>query len=487
MHIDRVIQGKCSGMPNDRVLIINNQAVESNIFIDVFRDIGYCCSFYDRLSVALKNEKNFIYDLAVIDISLMNSEENALLENFKFSYKIPILYILEDSKKNKFLLDKSNYIERPMEVNTVRSQIQNILRLKAIQDELLFEKEKFTQVFEHTSNEMILTDLDCNIFAQNNKILSKSDFQYSNFLDLLKERVCFEQVKQLEAFLDSSENTLNLNLVFDDVIFVKATISKLFNGNKSTSLLIILEDCCHEVEMTQMRSCFIDMLNHHLKTPVRAEKRVLQLLLDNSFGALTPEQNDIVQEMYNSSRFMLHMMDNVLTMFKLNSEDFSLNKNTNSIKKTIQKCVENLSYMFKSKNQSVKISSFIETEAECVFDYDEIEIKRVLENIIVNASEHSPKSSEILITIKKVSNFVQVSVKDNGAGISQDSLDSILNDCWYEQRFKKVGSGLGLYITKKIIERHGGSLSIVSNTSSVRGTECTFSLPCVRESAIVSI
>lgn len=474
-------------MPNVRVLIINNQAIEKNILINAIESIGYSHMSGGSLSIALENKKNIEFDMAVVDMSTITEEDAVLVEELKSIHKIPVLFIVPAEKNNKFILDKTYCIERPIEVNTVRTQIENVLRLKAVQDELLDVKEKFEQVFQLTSNEMILTDLDFNICAQNNKIFSKENFQYANFIDLIKARACSEHMEQLETFLQSNENILSLRFVFDNKTFVKAKISKIIGGASVKAFLIVLEDYSNEVDSLHMRSCFIDMLNHHLKTPVRAEKRVLQLLLDNSFGDLSAEQYDIVQEMHNSSRFMLHMMDNVLTMFKLNGNDFTLNKTPNSINKTIQKCVENLNYMFKSKNQSVKIYSYIDNEDSFIFDYDEIEIKRVLENIISNAAEHAPKSSDISISVKKVSDFIQVSVKDNGSGIPLDSLNDILNDCWYEKRFKKVGSGLGLYITKKIVELHGGTLSIVANTDTVKGTECIFSLPCVRETAVALV
>lgn len=470
-------------MPKGRVLIINNKTEETNILINIFQDMQYEHLVCDSLSFALESEASLSFDLAVLSASTITGGDAVWVEELMSTHKMPILFVGTAEKNNKFIIDKKDCIERPIEVNTVRTQIQNVLRLKAVQDELNAEKEKFAQVFELTSNEMILTDLNYNILAQNNKILSKDVFKYTNFVELIKDRGFSEHIEQIDAFLCSSEKLLNLRFVFDGLISVKATISKIFKENKPTMFLIVLEDFSHEVEKMQMRSCFIDMLNHHLKTPVRAEKRVLRLLLENSFGSLTEEQNDIVQEMHNSSRFMLHMIDNVLTMFKLNSEDFSLNKSTNSINQTIQSSVENLNYMFKTKNQSVKIYSYIDENKDYIFDYDEIEIKRVLENLIANAAEHSPKSSEISILIKRESDFVKISVRDQGVGIPQDSLNNILNDCWYEQRFKKVGSGLGLYITKKIIELHGGELSISSNTASLKGTDCTFSLPCVEKNA----
>ena len=120
------------------------------------------------------------------------------------------------------------------------------------------------------------------------------------------------------------------------------------------------------------------------------------------------------------------------------------------------------------------------------FEYDDKEIKRALTNLIYNASEYSPVSSEINIYIKRDNKNIEITVKDEGMGIPEDILKSTIDETYCGQKFKKVGAGQGLYITKKIIEAHDGRIQIESSSvksgklSYEKGTSFTFFLPCIK-------
>ena len=98
------------------------------------------------------------------------------------------------------------------------------------------------------------------------------------------------------------------------------------------------------------------MLTHDLKTPVRAEKRALELLYDGSFGELNSNQKDIIKEILNSSRYMMRMTDNILARYKLESENYALHLTTNSLKQTLQNCIDEVLYLFEEGQQTLKVN-----------------------------------------------------------------------------------------------------------------------------------
>ena len=238
-----------------------------------------------------------------------------------------------------------------------------------------------------------------------------------------------------------------------------------------------MEDLTKEIEKQNIINNFIEMLTHDLKTPVRAEKRALKLLYEGCFGELNKEQHEIVQELLNSSRFMLRMTDNVLTRYKIENGDCIINKSKKSILDSIQSSIYYLQYMIESKNQKIIIHTNFKNNNDEIAQFDETEINRVLTNILSNASEFSPQNSNIEIFVNKNDKNISVSIKDCGSGIPENILSSILHEkILSPKRFKKVGSGLGIYISKKIIEAHGGKIEI--KTSEKDGTIFTFYLPC---------
>lgn len=470
-------------MTQGKILIVDDSLMNIELLEETLEPFKYEILSYANPLDALEKEAETKIDLAIIDVVMPN------IDGFKFAEKFlelhpntQIAYVSahgeNENKIKGYNLGSFVYIEKPFDIKTLRAQIQSILKLKHVQDELLKEKQKLDDIFEFTSNEIILTDTRFNIISQNNKILDKNKFNYTNFLKILEKSNSQEDFEEFENFILSDANHFQFRLIFDSSQYVKVTFSKTKSNNHHSGYIIIMEDMTEELEKQNMRSHFIEMLTHDLKTPVRAEERALKLLLDGSFGKLNPEQHEIVQELLNSSRFMLRMTDNVLTRYKIDSGDCHINKTSNSIKHSIQSCIEKLNYMFEAKNQTVKITTKLDEKNDDIFDFDKFEMHRVLMNIISNASEYSPKGSEIKINIIRKEKDIEIAVHDCGNGISKDILDSLMKEkISNTRRFKKVGSGLGIYISKKIIEAHNGRININTDTTSGKGTTFTISLP----------
>ncbi len=200
---------------------------------------------------------------------------------------------------------------------------------------------------------------------------------------------------------------------------------------------------------------FIEMLTHDLKTPIRAQIQALNLLLKDYFGPLNPKQREIIKEIMASNKYMQNMAENVLTNYKIENGRLKIQKTKNDIKLTIENTIENLRFVISQKNQKINVNykNIIESFAF----YDDIEIKRVLTNLIVNASEYSFDNSTIDILVEKENNHFKITVSDTGLGIMNDDVDSIFKKYSTNSKdYRKVGTGLGLYICKAIINAHGG-------------------------------
>ena len=344
---------------------------------------------------------------------------------------------------------------------------------------LYAEKEKLDNIFAFSSDEIILTDKYFNITSKNHRIFIGGVAEKVSFFDLMEKFGKSDIVDILKNFITSDEKSLNFKMTLDEMI-INAKTSKMFNSAGVLSgYLIVLRDITDEMKVISQKEQFIATLTHDLKTPIRAESRALQLLLDGVFGELTKEQQEIVKEIYNSSRFMAHMTDNLLARYKIDRKDVSLRKEKCSFKSTVEKCVENVKYLLDEKNQHIKVMNSLVDEEFC---YDELEIMRVLNNLLNYASSYSPEKSEINVKIIQEDGFARVSVADNGPGIKPEDLKTVFNELKTNAKtFKKVGSGLGLFISKKIVESHGGKISVESEPG--KGSCFTFTLPILKPGA----
>ena len=469
-------------MTNGKILIINDSLINQELLEETLATFSYEIASYSNPIEALKKEKETKVDLLIIDdimseINIFNFAEKFLQEHANTPIVFISAYNKDEDKIKSFNLGSYVYIEKPFDIKTLRAQIRSILKVKALQDKLFEEKQKLDNIFEFSSNEIILTDLNFNIISNNNKILNNNKNTELNFLKFLGNDIEPYCLNELKDFINSSENHFQFRLFLGQEKYVKTTISKVKTDNKLSGYMIVMEDLTKEIEKQNIINNFIEMLTHDLKTPVRAEKRALKLLYEGCFGELNKEQHEIVQELLNSSRFMLRMTDNVLTRYKIENGDCIINKSKKSILDSIQSSIYYLQYMIESKNQKIIIHTNFKNNNDEIAQFDETEINRVLTNILSNASEFSPQNSNIEIFVNKNDKNISVSIKDCGSGIPENILSSILHEkILSPKRFKKVGSGLGIYISKKIIEAHGGKIEI--KTSEKDGTIFTFYLPC---------
>lgn len=218
---------------------------------------------------------------------------------------------------------------------------------------------------------------------------------------------------------------------------------------------------------------FIAMLTHDLKTPIRAQIQALDLLLKDYFGELNPMQREIVNEIMASNKYMQNMAENVLTNYKTENGKLKIQKNKNDLKTTIENTVENLKFIISQKNQSINVS--YENIGSTSAYYDDIEIKRVLSNLIVNASEYSFDNSVIKIIVSKEENNFKITVSDTGLGIQPNDINTLFQKYSTNSKdYRKVGTGLGLYICRAIVNAHGGTIE--ASRPKDGGTSFSFTL-----------
>ena len=342
-----------------------------------------------------------------------------------------------------------------------------------LSDESIVDSGTLLSLFEFSNDEFILTDKNFNILIRNFKIFPPKYDNAENFLDLLEKRNLIEEILFIKKYANSKTQKTSLRLVLPEGKYVKTQITERFYKNKFCGYLIVLHDYTQEILRIREKEYYIDTLMHDLKTPARAEERALELLYEGSLGDLNTEQKQMLKEILASSRYMVRMTDNVLAKLKIETEGLVLKQQLNSIKKSVESCVNDIKYMLESAEQTIKVHSNIQDDC---FIYDEETIKLVLKNLLTNASEYSPKNSTICLTISSYRQNILISIKDEGKGIDNEKIQNLFkNPQTYNKRFKKVSAGLGLFISKKILEAHNGSIEIKNAQNS--GCEVLVKLP----------
>lgn len=253
-----------------------------------------------------------------------------------------------------------------------------------------------------------------------------------------------------------------------------AYIEKPFDVNLIKSQIFnILKNIKTNEIISQDKDIFFATVAHDLKTPIRAGINALNLLLNENLGTIEGEQQEIIEDILYSTNFMKDMVDNILCKNKIESNQMQLSKQIYSLKELVENCIELTKYILSAKKQKIKFKCSVKNT---LLPFDFLEMKRALHNIISNASQYSPEGSPIMINISQIGNRMCLAVQDLGNGIDlQDQHDVFLQYVSFAKKYKTVGSGLGLYITKKIVEAHGGEITLDSKIG--YGTTVNILLP----------
>lgn len=464
------------------ILIVDDNEMNMELLEEVIRPLNLHPVCFNDPNKALLEIESTNFDLIILDIMMPGINGFEVAKCFKESKKnrnTPILFVSAlknpQTKVKSFDLGSYGYIEKPFNIGAMRAQIKSVLEIKKLQDSLREEKDKLDKILNFSSDEIILADSDFNISSSNNHFVENGS--NLNFIDLIRNENSKETLDKLKSFYSSPDKNLSIqvnlkNNYFSTKIHTNTNISKIFDENKQLSgFIIVMRDISEEMIVEAQKETFIAMITHDLKTPIRAQIRALELLMENKMQ--NDEKEEILTEILNSCRFMQYMTDNLLLKYKYENGQMKIKKEPASLKELIEKSVENLKYLFRQKFQTVSIKY----NADIIeFEFDSNEIERVINNLLANASEYSDCNTEILIEVNHSKDVLEVSFTDFGFGIAKEDLKNIFDEYTSgAKKFRKVGAGLGLFICKRIVEEHGGQISVKSKLS--EGSTFTFTLP----------
>ena len=227
-----------------------------------------------------------------------------------------------------------------------------------------------------------------------------------------------------------------------------------------------------EKRISEQRETYIATLSHDLKTPTIAQVRALELMLSGQFGEFNQEQKDMLKLTLDSCNYMYDMVYTLLSTYKFENGDISLNFSSFNFTKVVRESIKELMNLAKENYITIEFGDF----KPVVITADRIEMKRVVVNLLSNAINYAFQNSRIYISCLKVGNNIEFSVTNSSPYIEPSVMNGLFRKyVTHSDKFNKVGVGLGLYLSKKIVEAHGGKIIAKSfkNQSNIFG----FSIP----------
>ena len=225
-----------------------------------------------------------------------------------------------------------------------------------------------------------------------------------------------------------------------------------------------------------IKSDLISISAHQLRTSLSAMKWILKMFIDGDFGELTNEQKNYAGKALDSDNRMITFVNEMLSINHAEDTLAEIKVTTFDITKLIDEII--FDFSGESYKKGVQLVFLKPEQTQLNISADQEKIRVVIQNLIENAIKYSKKESRILVSVSKKENMLEVSVHDNGIGIPKDEQANIFGKFFRAENAKKedsVGSGLGLYTTKRIVEKHQGKIWFDSESS--KGTTFYFQIP----------
>jgi two-component system, NtrC family, sensor histidine kinase KinB len=243
------------------------------------------------------------------------------------------------------------------------------------------------------------------------------------------------------------------------------------NGHHLLGAVTILEDITHLREIDRIKSEFIATASHELRTPLTSVQMGVHLLLEGALGELTDSQNEVLQACRQDCERLDKLM---LDLSRIEAGETQPQLATVSVRDLLTTAVKELRPQVEAKGLELKINAPVELPWVSV---DRFQVERVINNLVINALRHTTQGG-IRISAEQRDSHLAVSIQDTGSGIPTDYLPHIFDKFVQVPGVPTGGAGLGLTISKSIVEAHGGQISVQSQLGN--GTTFTFTLALTR-------
>jgi len=236
-----------------------------------------------------------------------------------------------------------------------------------------------------------------------------------------------------------------------------------------------------EVERANhLKSEFLSGMSHELRTPLHTIIGFTELLDEETEGPLTEKQHRFIRHIHKDSQHLLALINDVLDLSKIESGRLELQRESFPVREALEETVS--SVRPRGDVKSIQIQTVVSDSLEIYGD--RLRFKQILYNLLSNAVKFTPEGGRVWVEVTSRQDFVEVSVTDTGIGIPSSEHESIF-DKFYQIGRKQAGglegTGLGLAITRRLVEEHGGSIQLASESG--KGSRFTFTIPLAETAA----
>ena len=264
-----------------------------------------------------------------------------------------------------------------------------------------------------------------------------------------------------------SDKEVDLLKTFASQAVIAIQNVRLFNEIQDKSLLLELAN--------RHKSEFLANMSHELRTPLNAIIGFSEVLLERMFGEMNEKQEDYLKDIHSSGQHLLSLINDILDLAKVEAGRMELNLTSFHLPMAI----DNALTLIRERAMRHGITLSVEVDSQLgALNADERKLKQILLNLLSNAVKFTPEGGNIKVSAHSAGDTVEVAVSDTGIGIAAADHAAVFEEfkqVGSDYRRKAEGTGLGLALTRRLVELHGGAMRLESEIG--KGSTFFFTLP----------
>lgn len=516
-------------MENSKIVVVDDEKMVTSAFKALFKVEGYSdIHLFNNPNDAVEFLRENKPDLIISDFMMpeMNGLE-FLTEAKKLYNEVSMIlltgyadkenaikaineiglykYIEKPWDNDDLMMNIRNGIERSHLLENLRNKIEELeIAKKQLQDysqnlekivaertaDLSEANKKLSGIINYCADGIIIVDGEGNILQVNPACENMVGLSEGSLCKKKIQEIAYSNVKEFNSAKDNKSGEIfglsdeNSEILLRDYFVVNslsgihtpvemsfAAISS--DDDKNDKFVGVIRDVSVQKETEKLRDDFIATLTHDMRTPLLAAIQTLKFFLEGAIGELDDKQKVLLSTMLQSNEDLLGLVNALLEVYRFESGKLTLCKTAFSVKDLVEQCYSELKPLAEKKN--IDFSVIFELEDNLHILADRAEIKRVITNLCGNALNYTNKNGIVKVLAKAQCGDFIFSVTDNGNGIPQSDIPNLFKR--FSQgtaRKRSTGTGLGLYLSRQIIEAHNGKIWVDSKVD--KGSEFSFLL-----------
>jgi two-component system phosphate regulon sensor histidine kinase PhoR len=483
-----------------RILVVDDEKAIRDGCSRVLTGKGYETLTAENGQVALDTLSNEPLDVMLLDLKMPVMDGSQVLEITRSKYPdVPVIIItghgtvdmaVECMKKGAY-----DFITKPFQIDQFLLTIERAtekrkLEQKARQFEeenvrnlydLNLEKSRLRTIINCMANGVLVTNRNLEVVLHNPALMRLLEIagEIKNPLpltDITDDESLIRPLKQIQSGESPLHEAISQEIQVKGKVLRAISAPAVGPEGATVGTVTVLEDISAFKQLDQMKSDFVNMVAHELRSPLVSIRQLQSVLLEGLAGPLQEKQEDFVSRGMKKIDSLLDLINDLLDVAKLEAGSYIQRQVPTDMEQIMKDTVALMEPRAKAQNIRIILSC---GRLKPVLA-DPKNMEEIFNNLIGNAINYSPDGGQILVAAEVMGEYMEIKVQDTGVGIPPGEVPKIF-DKFYRVKHPKTrqvsGTGLGLSIVKRIVDAHHGTIDVESEPD--KGTTFRILLPII--------